>query len=165
MVKQTFYSNEVIRIKNWLEWTLTRLDPKKKYRIEIKEHKEKRSNDANAYFWVLADKLAEKLMIPKTEIYRGLVKEIGGVSVSGCFKTDDVKELCRLWEKKGLGWIAEAFDSKLPGCTNITFYKGSSEYDTAQMSRLIELVVSECDQQDIETKTPEEIARMVDDWG
>lgn len=33
----------------------------KTYTVEIKEKKEKRSREANAYAWVLLDKLAEKL--------------------------------------------------------------------------------------------------------
>ena len=37
---------------------------------------------------------------------------------------------------------------------------GSSDYDTAQMSRLIEIIVEECKTQGIETLTPEELARM-----
>ena len=48
------------------------------YDVEIKEHREKRSLDANAYFWVLVDRLAEKLRIPKTDIYRRYIREIGG---------------------------------------------------------------------------------------
>ena len=48
----------------------------KAYDVEIKEHREKRSLDANAYFWVLVDRLAEKIRIPKTDIYRRYIREI-----------------------------------------------------------------------------------------
>ena len=54
--------------------------------------------------------------------------------------------------------------SKLPGYTNICAYYGSSTYDTVQMSRLIDLIVQECRQQDIETLTPLELARMKEEW-
>ena len=43
-------------------------------------------------------------------------------------------------------------------------YYGSSTYDSAQMSRLIDLVVQECQAQGIETKTPEELALLKEDW-
>lgn len=46
------------------------LDDNKEYTLEIKEHKERRSLDANAYFWVLLDKLAEKVKLPKIDLYR-----------------------------------------------------------------------------------------------
>ena len=45
--------------------TLDGLKPGKVYDVEIKEHREKRSLDANAYFWVLVDRLAETLIIGK----------------------------------------------------------------------------------------------------
>lgn len=39
------------------------------YDCEIKEHREKRSLDANAYCWVLLDKLADAIHSTKEEIY------------------------------------------------------------------------------------------------
>ena len=49
----------------------------KSYDLEIKTHRNKRSNDANAYFWKLVDDLSAKINIPKTEIYRRYIKDIG----------------------------------------------------------------------------------------
>ena len=69
------------------------------------------------------------------------------------------------WEHNGIGWQAETMPSKLPGCTNVILYYGSSTYDTAQMSRLIDLIVQDCDALGIETKDPAEIDRLVEEWG
>jgi hypothetical protein len=137
----------------------------KKLRVSVAEYKRKRSLDANAYFWVLCDKLAEAMNLKKVEVYRNAIREIGGVSTVGCFKDEDAEDLCRLWALKGLGWITDSNPSKLPGCTNITFYKGSSAYDTDQMSRLIDNVIQDAQAVGIETKTPEECARLIEDWG
>ena len=52
--------------------------------IEVKEHKPRRSLDANAYAWVLIDKIAEKTHIKKSEVYRQAIREIGGVSTTIC---------------------------------------------------------------------------------
>ena len=41
-----------------------------KLSIKISKYREKRSLDANAYFWVLADKLAAKLNTTKIDIYK-----------------------------------------------------------------------------------------------
>ena len=38
--------------------------------VEIKKHRSRRSPDANAYAWVLIDKLACALGIGKAEVYR-----------------------------------------------------------------------------------------------
>ena len=54
------------------------LHNEEKLTIKVAKFKQKRSLDANAYCWVLISKLAEKLNIPKTEIYRTAIKEIGG---------------------------------------------------------------------------------------
>ena len=131
---------------------------------EIERKRKKRSLDANAYFFVLADKLAQTLNIPKTEIYRNYIKEVGGVSEMVCVKTEAAEKLCDGWRHNGLGWQTDIVPSKLKGCTNVILYYGSSTYNTEQMSRLISLVVEDCKALGIETRTPEEIANMLSLW-
>ncbi len=133
--------------------------------IEIKRPRKGRSLDANAYFWTLAGRLAEKLRLPKEEIYRGYIREIGGVSETVCVQEEAAAKLCGVWRSRGLGWQAETFPSKIEGCVNIILYYGSSTYDTAQMSRLIDLAVQDCREQGIETATPEELTRLTALWG
>ena len=123
-----------------------------------------RSLDANAYFWVLCDRLAEKTQIKRETIYKTLVREIGGNSETVCVQNKAVDKLCEGWGHNGLGWVTDTFPSKIDGCTNIILYYGSSTYDTAQMSRLIDLMVQECKEQEIETLTPEELARLKEGW-
>ncbi len=140
------------------------LDDEKTYDLTIKEHRNKRSLDANAYFWVLCDKLAEKLNIAKVDIYRDLIKNIGGNNQIVCVPEKAVDKLISGWEHNGIGWLTETTTSKLDGCVNVILYYGSSTYDTAQMSRLINLVVQECKQQEIETLTPQELERLCIEW-
>ena len=45
------------------------------YDLEVKEHRKKRSLDANAYAWVLINKIADALRITPKEIYRQVWKE------------------------------------------------------------------------------------------
>ena len=101
----------------------------------------------------LIDRLAEKLHRSKTEIYREYIKDIGGVSEPVCVKNAAVERLCEGWQRNGIGWITETFPSKIEGCTNVILYYGSSTYDTAQMSRLIELIIVDCKEQGIQTDT------------
>lgn len=136
-----------------------------KLSIEIKPYRARRSLDANAYFFVLADKLAEKLNTTKEEIYRNAIKEIGGVSETVCVKNKAVERLCEGWRNQGLGWQTDTFPSKLEGCTNVILYYGSSTYDSAQMSRLLDLIIQDCKEQGIPTETPDEIARLKALWG
>lgn len=136
-------------------------DKTKKY--EVKEYKEKRSLDANAYAWVLLGKLQDKLHISKEEIYKDAIKTIGSYEVIP-IKNEAVERFRQSWSKNGLGWITETTKSKLEGFTNVIAYYGSSSYNTSEMSRLIELIVQECKQQGIETKTQQEIDSLLKNW-
>lgn len=127
---------------------------------ELREQKRRRSLDSNAYLWVLLDKLSAVLRVPKEDIYRRLIPDVGGVSETVCVQDAAVDRLRSGWEHNGLGWVTDTIPSKIDGCTNVILYYGSSTYDTNQMSRLIDLVVYECKAQGIETMTPEELSRL-----
>mgnify|MGYP002523205312 CR=1 FL=1 len=131
--------------------------------FEIKEFKQKRSLDANGYMWVLLGQLQDKLNIPKEDIYRDLIKNIGSYEIVP-IKNEAVEKFREAWSKNGLGWLTDTTKSKLDGFTNVIAYYGSSSYNTKEMSRLIDLVVQECEQLDIETKTPEEIKSLLEAW-
>ena len=131
---------------------------------ELKPYRARRSLDANAYLWVLLDKLAEALSMPKTGLYRSYIKEIGGNNETVCIPDKGVEKLRQGWGHNGLGWVSDTALSKLPGCTCVVLYYGSSTYDRAQMARLIDLVVQDCKDQGIETLPPERLAQMKEAW-
>ena len=79
--------------------------------IKIGRKTKRRSLDANAYAWVLLSKLAEKLNKSKTEIYRDIIKDVGGNCDTVCVQDKAVKSLCEGWERNGLGWQTETFPS------------------------------------------------------
>ena len=140
---------------------LFKQDKNKKY--EVKEYKEKRSLDANAYAWVLLGKLQDKLHIPKEEIYKDAIKTIGSYEVIP-IKNEAVEKFRQAWSRKGLGWITETTKSKLDGYTNVLAYYGSSIYDKKEMTRFIEQIIQECEQLDIETKSKAEIDSLLKEW-
>lgn len=127
------------------------LEADKRYELVIKEKKKRRSRDANNYFWEFLDQLAVKLNIGKTRIYQELIRDIGGVSEVICIKTEAADRLIEGWKHNGIGWFADKEESKLKGCTNVILYYGSSTYDKAQMSRLIDRLIFECNQVGIDT--------------
>lgn len=134
-------------------------------RVTVKKWRNKRSNDANAYFWTLLDKLAETLKKSKTELYRAYIKDVGGVSETICVLDKAVDKLCKAWESNGIGWQTDTMPSKIDGCTNVILYYGSSTYDTAQMSRLLDLLIQDCEAQNIATMTPKEVEELKRRWG
>lgn len=133
------------------------------YRGQIK--RKGRSLDANAYCWVLMDKLAAHYGATKEGIYQEEIRQIAGVSDIVCVQEKAADELMRRWSGRGLGWMAEKAPSKLQGCVNVTLWYGSSTYDTEQMSRLIARVVEDCREAGIETMTPQQLAALKSQWG
>lgn len=132
--------------------------------VSIKRYRRKRSLDANAYAWVLMDKLAEKMHIKKEDVYRVAIQNVGGNTETVCVKQEAAEKLRNAWEKNGLGWMAQIIPSKLEGCKNVILYYGSSTFDTAQMSRMIDNIVQDCKAVGIETMTPGELERLLESW-
>lgn len=157
---------------NIVEETNSKLLEGKTFICNICPKKVKRSLDSNAYFWGLADKLAERLSltgdkpITKEEIYQSYIKDIPGENEILPIKDCAVEKFISSWQSKGLGWVCEVIgQSKLTGYTNVIAYYGSSCFSKKSMSMLIDMVVEDCKEYGIETKTPEEIAKLKALWG
>lgn len=136
----------------------------KAYDVEIKEHRERRSLDANAYAWVLIGKIAEAAETSPEAVYRSYVKDIGGNYDVVCVKAQAAEAFRKAWEHTGIGWQTQEMPSKLKGCVNVMCYYGSSVYDTRQMSRLIDLAVQDAKNLGIETMTPRELEELMIKW-
>ena len=132
--------------------------------IVFKIFREKRSLNANNYAWCLIGKLAEEMNENSVEIYRQYIKSMG------VYRDVDIDEkaestLKTVWEAYGLGWLAERVDfAEKEGFITLRLYYGSSVYNSKQMARFIDAIVQDCQAVGIETKTPEEIAKMTSLW-
>lgn len=126
--------------------------------FEITEHKEKRSLTANAYLWVLVGKIADAMRTSKEEVYIEMLKRYGQGDMVSVRDDIDVKGLFKYYEVKGR--------ANLNGKEFVHYmvYRGSSEYDTREMSILIDGVVSEAKDLDIETLPPWEVKRLEERW-
>lgn len=133
--------------------------------LTLKPHREKRSLNANAYLWTLIRDLAERMHLPDVEVYRNAIKRVGVYKDFGDLSEKDAKTLQTAWGMLGLGWISEQLDYAEDGeKVTIRCYYGSSVYNTKQMGRLIDDVVSDCRELGVETKPPEEVDRLVSLW-
>lgn len=134
--------------------------------VKIKKHRKKRSADANAYCWVLCQKLAEKLSendpkMTKDEVYRLAISKVGIFKDFCGLAESDAKTLRHAWEMLGTGWITEQVDYSPDGdAVTVRCYYGSSTYNTKQMSRLIDYLVEDCKELGIETLPPDELRRL-----
>ena len=129
--------------------------------LKVSKKRKKRSLDANAYAWVLIDKIAEKRCLSKSEVYRNAIRDIGGVSEIVCVQNKAKQSMIDAWTHFGVGWQVDELESKIEGCTNLVLYKGSSVYDTKQMNALIDSLVQDAQSIGIETMPPEKLESLL----
>lgn len=132
---------------------------------EIKKAVKKRSLDANAYCWVLCNQLAQALNLPPETIYLNALKDIAGACEIVCVQEKAAKTLEYHWADNHIGRRVETMPSKIPGCVTVKLYYGSSDYDTKQMSRLIENLIQDNKSLGLEVKPREEIESLLSGWG
>lgn len=135
------------------------LKDKDKLSIEIKPYRQHRSLNANAYAWTLIGKIADALRAGKDEIYLKCLKRYGQSELISVLSHVPIGNYVKYYEEAG--------ESKLNGkdFTHYRVYKGSSEFDSREMSIFIDGVVSEAKELGIQTETPNEIARLKAMWG
>ena len=158
----------------WLVSFTTRDDPGQMFddlkdvavKVEVKKASKHRSLSANNYAWVLIDKIAEVTGKTVTEVYQNAIREIGGVSEYYGMKEAAYESFCEIWTKDHLGRQVEIIPgSAKPGWINVRAWKGSSDFDSAQMARLIDSLIQDAEAQGIPTVPDEEVERMVGRWG
>lgn len=119
----------------------------KEVSIQIALPKEKRSLDSNNYFWLLVNRLADKLHTSKDEMYLKMLKRYGQSIIVTVKQGLDI-------EKAGFKYYELLKDGLING-KPFTAYKifiGSSQYSKEEMSVLIDGTVSECKELGIETE-------------
>ena len=141
-----------------------------KVNIKVTKHSEKRSLDANAYYWQLLTKLAAVLRISNSYAHNtmlrryGVVEQIDGKPVFLVLPDTEEAEKkvdeAETYHIKPTSNVREGNDGQM--YRTYMLLKGSHEYTTAEMSRLISGLVDECKQCGIETMTPAELARLME---
>lgn len=136
---------------------------KRKYDADLKEHREKRSLDANALYWEMCGRLAMAVNEHPDEIYKRHIKDIGNYEVL-CIQNKAVDDFTRRWCSDHLGRFVETRESKIDGCTTLLAYYGSSDFDKSQMSQLIENCLQDCRVLGVETWPDDKIALLKEEW-
>ena len=136
----------------------------KKLAVDIEQHRNKRSLDANSYCWVLCQKIAEVIESTKEEVYQKVIREEGQWN-DFPIVDEAVDTFISRWNRKGLGDFAEIQrPSKIEGYTIIRAYYGSSIYNSKEMSTLINELVIQAQELGIETKPEAEIRSLINTW-
>ena len=135
-------------------------------RVSVKEWREKRSLDANAYFHLLVGKIAAEMNLGFEEVKTNLVVEYGAVArdaegVKVGFKLPESVDVSQIYR------YVKRFDTRVENGKTFACYivfKHTHTLDSKEMSRLIDGAIYEAKNLGIETATPEELARMKEEW-
>ena len=143
--------------------------------IECKPHKEKRSLDANAYYWVLVNQIAKVLRgqgdpVSNAEIHVMLLRRYGMFEIDeeGAAKWVVLPEGQKPPEGVYLMETGHTvkMKNKKGDVTGIVYIRlrGSHTYNTAEMAALIDGAIEDAKVLGIDTITPDEKAKMLAQW-
>ena len=129
--------------------------------VEVKQYRQKRSLDANAYLWVLLQKIAEAVNSSKDEVYLQMLERYG-VFTHIVVKPHMVDKVKQEWRT-----VRELGEVTVNGKKGIQLqcFFGSSTYDTKEFSTLLDGVISECKNIGVEVLPEDEIKTMLEEWG
>ena len=143
-----------------------------KLSVKLTKYKKKRSLDANAYYWQLLTKVAQKqdMSIPFAHNYflrrYGQIEIFDGKAVYVVIPDTDEAEKrvfeAETYHLKPTAQVKEGNDGVM--YRTYMMLRGSSDYDTYEMSKLIDGLVTEAKENGIETLPPDELERMKAMW-
>ena len=137
----------------------------KDLKIKVVKATNPRSLNANAYFHVLCDRLREKMNISMAHMKNILLTSYGQIEYitegqALIYKTNAPVEYIQELEDAHMKFIKQGED----GAYWYKVYRGSHTYSKEEMQILLEGTVAEAKEQGIETKTPDELARLAALW-
>ena len=148
-----------INEKHDFKTLVNELGQAEKLSITVDRYREKRSLNANNYAWAIMTEIANVLRASKEEVYLNMLKRYGQSEIISVLSHIPIGEYVKYCEEAG--------ESTLNGkqFKHYKVYKGSSEFDSREMSIFLDGVVSEAKEMGIPTETPEQIARLKALWG
>lgn len=136
-------------------------DKKKLIAIECKEHRKKRSLDANGMLWAICTQIAAAIKSSKDEVYLTMLERYG-VFTHVIVKPEAVERIKQEWRTcRVLGEVT------VNGKTGIQIqcYYGSHLYDSKEFSVLLDGVISEAREMGIEVISEQDKQLLIQEWG
>lgn len=136
-----------------------RLDKDCLYDVKISKHRKKRSLNANSYLWKLVTEIGNILNKSKEEVYLQMLIDYGQSEMVSILSEIEVKGYFKYYKLAGSSML----NGKI--FNHYKIYKGSSEYNTKEMSILLNGVVQEARNLGIKTKEDYELEKLIEEWG
>jgi len=129
--------------------------------VEVKQHRQKRSLDANGMLWAVVNEIANVLRSSKEEVYLDMLKKYGQSSVVSIVNeaVETFMKSVKYAEIIGDGTIGDK------GFTHIKVFMGSSNYDSREISILIDGVLSEAKELGFNVMSPQDVALLKEERG
>lgn len=122
--------------------------------FEIKEYKPKRSRNQNSYAWEIITQIGNAVRKSKEEVYLDMLKHYGQSQIVSMLSSINPSGYFKYYEKIGTGIVNNK------DFNHYKIYKGSSEFDSKEMSIFLDGIVQEAENLGIPTLTPSEIERL-----
>ena len=135
-----------------IQWLFQQKDLTKKY--EIKEHRQRRSLNQNAYAWELIGKIADNMRKSKEEVYMSMLRDYGQSEIISVRADININGYFKYFGVFGNGTVnGKDF-------IHYKIYKGSSEFDTKEMTIFLDGIIQEAQAIGIDTLTPTQLAEL-----
>ena len=121
---------------------------------DLKKHRERRSQSQNSYCWELIGKLADAMRMSKEEMYLQMLESYGQSLLIPVELGKKPDGYIKYYKYHGRSIINEKVADWY------IIYKGSSEFNTKEMSIFIDGIIQECSNLGIPTLTEEQIKSM-----
>lgn len=156
--------NKLERTEELNQLLLRLASQNKPLKIGIDIAREKRSLDANAYFHVLIHKIAERLEVSDDEVkvrmvvsYGELAKDENGEYIELKLPSNVTPEIFY----KYVEFVGDEIDECGKTWNKYLAYKETHTLDSKEMSKLLEGTIYEAQELGIDTRTPDEVAKMI----
>lgn len=126
---------------------------------EIVRKRKRRSNDANALCWAVCTEIANVLRTDKESIYVDMLKQYGQSDIWAASPETRPEQHFKYYD---------FFGKRMVNGKEVHFYtvyRGSSEYDTREMSILLEGIIDEAKALDIDVISEREKSLLLQEWG
>ena len=154
--------------KKEILWAISEMEfePDAVYVFKGSVQGKKRSLDANNYAWLLLDRMAKILDSTKEEIYIHMIERYGTFVYLPVLEENvkSIENVFRVVRDRGEVVMTTA-SGKTVVCRQLQCYKGSSLFDTKEMAKFIDGIISEAKPLGVEVETPDEVERIKAAWG
>lgn len=136
---------------------------------ELAPHKSRRSLSQNAYYWQLLGKTADAIRMSKPELHNRMLRDFGQIAwIDGQTvrvelpDTEKAEKTVLRSETYHLMPTVQVQEREGKIYRTYVLLRGSSDYNTWEMSVLLDGMIQEAQGQGIETLTPTELEAMRD---